>query len=58
MVSLAMRCGGGRVGMGRKVVEFRASIVRALRHGVPPIRRILEISLEQEVFLYRKEHSP
>jgi hypothetical protein len=34
MISLAVGDGGGRVGVGRKVVEFCGSIVRALWHGV------------------------
>jgi hypothetical protein len=34
MISLAMSRGGRGVGMGRKVMEFCGSIVRALRHDV------------------------
>jgi hypothetical protein len=34
MISLAVGDGRGRVGVGRKAVEFCGSIVRALWHGV------------------------
>jgi hypothetical protein len=36
MISLAVSCGGRGVGMGRKVMEFCSSIVRALWHDVSP----------------------
>ena len=36
MISLAVSCGGRGVGMGRKVMEFCCSIVRALWHDVSP----------------------
>jgi hypothetical protein len=34
MVSLTVGSGGGLVGVGGKIVKFRGSIVRTLRHGV------------------------
>jgi hypothetical protein len=36
MISLAVSRGGRGVGVGRKVMEFCGSIVRALWHGVSP----------------------
>ena len=34
MVSFSVRGCGGAVGVGRKVMKFRSSIVRALRHNI------------------------
>jgi len=39
MISLAVSRGGRGVGVGRKVMEFCGSIVRALWHGVSPAIR-------------------
>jgi hypothetical protein len=36
MIPLAVSRGGRGVGVGREVMEFCSSIVRALWHGVPP----------------------
>ena len=44
MISLAVSRGGRGVGVGRKVMEFRGSIVRALWHDVSPASWMLTIT--------------
>jgi hypothetical protein len=43
MISLAVSSGGRGVGMGRKVMEFCGSIVRALWHDVSPASWMIPI---------------
>jgi hypothetical protein len=43
MISFAVSCGGRGLGVGRKVMEFCGSIVRALWHDVSPASWMLPI---------------
>jgi hypothetical protein len=43
MIPCSMGRGRSRMGVGCEVVQFRGSIVYALRHGVPDLKRIARV---------------
>jgi len=52
MISLAMSHGGGGMGVGRKVVEFCDSIVRALWHRFSPYKE--DVADQGAIWFLRK----